>query len=64
VNAIPRAWIAVDGAAVGETPIVRHPVSGGSHLVSARFEDGREDRRRVEIAGGELYLMFDGRPQR
>jgi hypothetical protein len=32
--------------------------------VSARFEDGREDRRRIEIAGGELYLMFDGRPQR
>ena len=27
----------------------------------ARFEDGREDARTVEIAGSELYLMFDGR---
>jgi hypothetical protein len=61
VNAIPRARISLDGASLGETPIVRHPVSGGSHRVSAQFEDGRSDERRVEISGGELYLMFDGR---
>ena len=52
VNAIPRAWIAVDGAALGETPIVRHPVSGGTHRVSARFEDGRQDERRVDDRRG------------
>lgn len=61
VNAIPRAQITVDGAEIGQTPIVRHPISGGSHRVSARFEDGREDARTVEIAGRELYLLFDGR---
>jgi hypothetical protein len=64
VNAIPRAWISLDGAVLGETPIVRHPVAGGAHRVSARFEDGREEERRIEIAGGELYLMFDGRALR
>jgi len=61
VNAIPRARIAVDGAAIGETPIVRHPISGGQHRVSARFDDGREDTRTVEVAGREHYLLFDGR---
>jgi len=61
VNAIPRAQITVDGAEIGQTPIVRHRVSGGRHHVSARFEDGREDARTVEIAGRELYLLFDGR---
>jgi hypothetical protein len=61
VNAIPRAWIAVDGAPVGETPIVRHPVSGGPHRVSARFEDGRSAERHVQVVDRELYLMFDGR---
>jgi len=64
VNAIPRAWISLDGAVLGETPIVRHPVAGGAHRVSARFEDGREEERGIEIAGGELYLMFDGRAPR
>jgi hypothetical protein len=61
VNAIPRARIAVDGAAIGETPIVRHPIAGGRHRVSAIFDDGREDARTVEVTGRELYLMFDGR---
>ena len=27
----------------------------------ARFEDGRADERTIDVAGGELYLMFDGR---
>jgi len=61
VNAIPRAAIVVDGSAVGETPIVRHPVGGGRHKVTARFADGRHDDRVIDVRGGELYLMFDGR---
>jgi hypothetical protein len=32
--------------------------------VSARFEDGREDVRHVDVTGGEHYLMFDGRSPR
>jgi hypothetical protein len=62
VNAIPRAWIDLDGAALGETPIVRRPVPGGPHRVRARFESGREQERSIRVAGREVYLMFDGRP--
>jgi hypothetical protein len=61
VNAIPRAEIHLDGAVIGATPIVRHRVAGGSHRVIARFDDGTADERTIQMAGGELYLMFDGR---
>jgi hypothetical protein len=61
VNAIPRARIHLDGAAIGTTPIVRHPVKAGEHRVVARFEDGTADERTIRVAGDELYLMFDGR---
>jgi hypothetical protein len=61
VNAIPRAAIHLDGSALGETPIVRHPVASGRHRVAARFGDGREQERSVHVDGGEVYLMFDGR---
>jgi hypothetical protein len=61
VNAIPRAVISLDGALLGETPIVRHPVAAGTHRVAARFGDGRREERTVQAAGGEIYLMFDGR---
>jgi hypothetical protein len=61
VNAIPRAEIHVDGAAIGQTPIVRHRLAAGSHRVTARFRDGKADERNIQVAGGELYLMFDGR---
>jgi hypothetical protein len=61
VNSIPRATIALDGAPLGPTPIVRHPVAGGHHRVSARFGDGRQEERTVQVSGAEVYLMFDGR---
>lgn len=61
VNAIPRAAISIDGALLGETPIVRHPVAAGRHRVLARFGDGREQEQTVQISGAEVYLMFDGR---
>jgi hypothetical protein len=61
VNSIPRAEIHLDGAVIGQTPIVRHRVSAGSHRVIARFGDGSADERTIRVAGGELYLMFDGR---
>jgi hypothetical protein len=61
VNAIPRAAIRLDGASLGETPIVRHPVAPGRHHVAARFQDGREQERTVHVSGDEVYLMFDGR---
>lgn len=61
VNAIPRALIIVDGNAIGPTPIVRHPLGAGRHRIGARFDDGSADERTIQTAGGEHYLMFDGR---
>ena len=58
VDAEPWAEIQVDGRPVGETPLGDLPLPPGSHRVSAKLPDGRVLERRVEMRGGDVYLVF------
>jgi hypothetical protein len=58
VNAKPWASIRLDGTEVGETPLGELRLSPGSHVVSARFPDGRVIERSVEAKAGDLYVVF------
>lgn len=57
-----RIALAIDGVAVGTTPLSATMLSAGEHLVSARFPTGSVDRRvRVEAGGtSTLHLIGPG----
>ena len=58
VNAQPWAWIRIDGAEVGATPLVAPDVPSGAHEFEATFPDGRRERRVVEIGPDSRYVSF------
>jgi len=58
VNAQPWAWIRLDGAEVGATPLVAPDVPSGAHEFEATFPDGRRERRVVEIGPDSRFVSF------
>lgn len=58
VNSHPAAVIEVDGVSLGTTPVVRVPVEPGVRHFTALFHDGRRVEREVDVAGEELFLVF------
>jgi hypothetical protein len=57
VNATPWAWVAVDGARVGETPFRPIALAPGPHDVELTYPSYRPFRRRVMIRAGETYTL-------
>ncbi len=54
------ARIVIDGKDLGPTPVYRHRVAAGRHLVEAVRNDGAKQRRTVKIADGrEEKLVLD-----
>ena len=58
VNAHPWARIAIDGHAVGITPLAEVQVAPGFHQATATFPDGREVVRRFEAQAPSVSLSF------
>jgi hypothetical protein len=58
VNALPWAWIRIDGKEVGVTPLVQRGLDAGPHEFEATFPDGRQERRTVEIGPDSRFVAF------
>lgn len=58
LNAVPFAAVEIDGRAIKNTPLLRHPLPPGGHSVRLRTEDGREKTLKVNIASGETYKQI------
>ena len=60
INARPWADVAVDGVALGQTPIANHSLPLGSHLVVFRHPDLGERRQTVVVtARGPNRISMD-----
>ncbi|MBK7857918.1 MAG: serine/threonine protein kinase [Archangiaceae bacterium] len=52
------AHVFVDGHEVGVTPVFRHALPGGAHVVEAVREDGNRQRRKVSLAAGASQTVI------
>lgn len=67
VNAMPWAEVAIDGRAVGETPIANYSLPVGTHEVVFRHPELGERRQTIVVKVGEYVRVtqtFDRSPQR
>ncbi len=58
INATPWARIAVDGVALGETPLAGIPLLSGRHTITATLPDGRVEERVVEVDAENRFFSF------
>ena len=57
INAVPYGTVSIDGVEVGDTPIVRHELSPGTHTVAISRDGFRTERAEVTItASNEVRL--------
>jgi hypothetical protein len=54
LDAMPYATIRVEGREVGDTPIIRHSLPPGEHVVEVQFSSGEVKRMRVSIEPGDV----------
>jgi hypothetical protein len=54
LDAMPYATIRVGGDEIGDTPIIRHALPPGDHVVEVQFSTGEVTRMRVAIEPGDV----------
>lgn len=57
VNVLPWAWVSIDGARAGKTPL-RRSIAAGTHVIELyNPQTGRRERRRIRVDGGETVVV-------
>jgi hypothetical protein len=59
VNASLPAEVLIDGQRIGETPLLDHPISLGTHVVAVRSITGAERRSTITVTGKPVQLDID-----
>ena len=57
INSRPWSQVFVDGRPIGNTPITRHTLSAGRHVVELRTSDGRVQRRTITVRASEITRL-------